>query len=74
MTWTEAHGPPVVAPKTRGFGMRMIERGLAQDLCGTVQVTFNPEGITCTLEAPLVEFVAASRTIPFPRVREMKAS
>jgi PAS domain S-box-containing protein len=74
MTWTETHGPPVVAPKTRGFGMRMIERGLAQDLCGTVQVTFNPEGITCRLEAPLVEFVAASRTIPFPRVREMKAS
>src|SRR3546814_12781774 len=31
MKWVERGGPPVTPPTRRGFGTRMIERGLAAD-------------------------------------------
>lgn len=55
MTWQETGGPPVAVPNRRGFGTRMIERGLAAELGGTVQIEFRPEGLTCTVDAPLPE-------------------
>jgi two-component sensor histidine kinase len=30
--WTEKAGPPVSPPSHKGFGMQVIERGLAQEL------------------------------------------
>ena len=51
--WAEAGGPPVVEPATRGFGLRMIERGLAAELGGTVSVDFAREGLRCVIDAPL---------------------
>ncbi|MBO9712672.1 PAS domain S-box protein [Sphingomonas sp.] len=53
--WSEAGGPPVTPPKSRGFGTRMIERGLAAELNGTVHIEFAPAGLICTLDAPLPE-------------------
>lgn len=53
MRWVEAGGPPVTPPARRGFGSRLIERGLAQDLGGEVRVEFAPAGVTCTIHAPL---------------------
>lgn len=53
MRWIEAGGPPVAPPKRRGFGSRLIERGLSQDLGGEVRVEFAPTGVTCTIRAPL---------------------
>lgn len=53
LVWSEREGPPVVAPTRRGFGSRMIERGLAAELGGTVKIAFEPEGVVCTVEAPL---------------------
>jgi two-component sensor histidine kinase len=38
-------------PERRGFGSRLIERLLAQDLNGRVRLAFDPEGVTCTVEA-----------------------
>jgi PAS domain S-box-containing protein len=55
MTWTERDGPPVVAPTRRGFGTRMIERGLAAELGGTVTIDFAPAGLVCVVDAPLPE-------------------
>lgn len=55
LTWREAGGPVVAAPSTRGFGTRMVERGLAAELQGTVKLAFEPEGVVCTLDAPLVD-------------------
>lgn len=52
MRWSEAGGPPVSAPVRRGFGSRLIERGLGQDLGGAVRVEFPPAGLTCTIQAP----------------------
>ncbi|WP_230532403.1 sensor histidine kinase [Microvirga roseola] len=53
LTWTETGGPPVVAPRRRGFGFRMIERSLAQDLDGRVEIAFAPTGVICTVNAPV---------------------
>lgn len=55
LRWAERGGPPVSAPTRRGFGSRMIERGLAAELGGTVRIDFQPEGIVCTVDAPLPE-------------------
>jgi PAS domain S-box-containing protein len=51
--WREAGGPPVVQPARRGFGSRLIERGLALELGGSVSIHFPAEGVICTLDAPL---------------------
>ena len=53
LAWRETGGPEVTAPNTRGFGSRMIERGLAAELGGTVAMTYPPEGLVCTIDAPL---------------------
>ncbi|GGD63848.1 PAS domain-containing protein [Erythrobacter arachoides] len=53
LQWTETGGPPVRAPDKRGFGTRMIERGLASELQGEVELNFRSSGIQCTITAPL---------------------
>ncbi len=53
LEWREQGGPPVVTPDRRGFGSRLIERGLAGELGGKVTLYFEPEGLRCTVEAPL---------------------
>ncbi|WP_187371514.1 sensor histidine kinase [Methylobacterium oryzihabitans] len=50
LTWTEAGGPPVAPPRRKGFGSRLIGRGLAG---GGVALRYPPEGVVCTLTAPL---------------------
>ena len=40
-------------PERRGFGTRLIERSLAQDLQGDVQIDFAPAGVVCTVDAPI---------------------
>lgn len=53
LAWTERGGPPVAVPTHRGFGTRLIERSLAQELQGRVQLAFEPMGLVCTLDAPV---------------------
>ena len=53
--WKESGGPSVSQPKHRGFGSRLVEYGLAQDLGGTAQLAFEPDGVRCTFTAPLDE-------------------
>jgi PAS domain S-box-containing protein len=53
LCWRECGGPPVHAPVRRGFGSRLIEYGLARDLGGTVDLSFNAGGVECRIEAPL---------------------
>lgn len=53
LEWRESGGPSVQPPARRGFGLRMIEHALAQDLDGQVTLEFRPSGLVCTVEAPL---------------------
>ena len=53
MVWREIDGPPVTPPKRRGFGTRLIERTLAQELNGSVAIDFARTGIVCMIDAPL---------------------
>jgi PAS domain S-box-containing protein len=55
LSWTEAGGPPVKSPIHKGFGMRMIERGLAAEFGGQVEISFEPGGLSCKLRAVLPE-------------------
>lgn len=55
LVWRESGGPAVSPPKRRGFGSRMIEQALAQDLQGDVAMDFMPDGLVCTIDAPLPE-------------------
>ena len=54
----ETAGPPVAPPAKRGFGSRMIEHGLSQDLGAEVRLNFAPDGVTCTITAPVDEIRA----------------
>ncbi|MBB5988009.1 sensor histidine kinase [Sphingobium lignivorans] len=49
--WRERGGPPVEPPTRRGFGTRLIQRGIAPGLGGAVALHFEPEGLRCTIDA-----------------------
>jgi PAS domain S-box-containing protein len=53
LTWRESGGPPVREPGRPGFGARLIQRGLAQELNAAVEVTYAAEGLVFRLSAPL---------------------
>jgi PAS domain S-box-containing protein len=53
LRWEERGGPVVAPPRQRGFGSRMIERGLAAELRGEVHLDYRPEGVICTIDAPI---------------------
>ncbi len=53
LKWTEKGGPLVNAPQKRGFGTRLIEYGLAQDLGAEIRLDFAPAGLICSINAPL---------------------
>jgi PAS domain S-box-containing protein len=59
--WTETGGPPVERPRRRGFGSRLIEQGLAQELAGEVRLSFATNGLVCIIEAPLAEVKGEAR-------------
>jgi PAS domain S-box-containing protein len=52
LAWQERKGPPVAAPRKRGFGSRLIERGLAAELDGRARVDYAAEGVRWTITAP----------------------
>jgi PAS domain S-box-containing protein len=51
--WREAGGPPVTPPTRRGFGSFLIQRVLASDFGGDVQIDYSPTGLECVLTASL---------------------
>jgi PAS domain S-box-containing protein len=54
LNWEEKDGPPVTAPAQKGFGSRVIERGLAHELEGTIHLDYRPDGLVCTMDIPLL--------------------
>ena len=53
LAWQEVGGPHVAAPGPRGFGLRLIEQGLAREISGAVAIEFPPEGLVCSWEMTL---------------------
>jgi PAS domain S-box-containing protein len=51
--WRESGGPPVAAPSRRGFGSRFVERGLAREFDGDVELDFLRDGVRCRMRIPL---------------------
>ena len=51
LTWVESGGPPVTPPTRKGFGSRLIERGLRGDLRGSASLSYEPGGLICAMEA-----------------------
>jgi PAS domain S-box-containing protein len=53
LCWRESGGPPVAEPGRKGFGSRLIEGGLAQELHGEVHLDFEPSGLICRIAMPV---------------------
>ena len=53
IVWREADGPPVTPPTRRGFGTRLIERGLSAELRSNVTLDYRVRGLKCTINAKL---------------------
>jgi two-component system, chemotaxis family, CheB/CheR fusion protein len=54
LKWVETGGPAVIPPPTRrGFGSRLLERGLPQETGGEVSLEFASRGVRCTISMPL---------------------
>lgn len=51
--WSETGGPAVQRPGRRGFGTRLLEGALADQLEGAVSLEFSPTGLSCAIEFPL---------------------
>jgi len=51
--WVEQGGPPVVAPKRRGFGSKLIEGSVAVEHGGSARLTYDPAGLRCEILMPM---------------------
>jgi two-component sensor histidine kinase len=49
LRWKEKGGPLVTPPSRKGFGSRIIERGLAHELEGAVHLDYPSDGVVCTI-------------------------
>lgn len=53
LTWRETDGPVVVPPTHKGFGSQVIERGLAHELEGKVNLAYLLGGVECIIDVPV---------------------
>jgi PAS domain S-box-containing protein len=53
LRWEEVGGPPVEPPQRKGFGSRLITRGVAHELGAAVRLKFPTTGVVCEIDAPL---------------------
>ena len=51
--------PRVAKPRHKGFGTRLLERALASDLGGRVDLDFQPSGLLCRMRGPLARISPA---------------
>ena len=61
VSWREHGGPPVRPPERQGFGWRLLVRALPQQLHGSVQLEFAPEGLRCDITALLQDLHPAPK-------------
>ncbi len=62
LRWAEAGGPPVAGPPARrGFGSRVLEGTVRDQLGGAVSLAWEPTGLVCEMKVPLGRVPAAAR-------------
>jgi PAS domain S-box-containing protein len=61
LSWNESGGPAVRPVERRGFGSRLIERGLAQELNAEVALDFATTGLKCRMRMPLSNKISATK-------------
>jgi PAS domain S-box-containing protein len=57
MSWTEDGGPPVFAPKRRGFGTVVTKEMAERSVDGRVELDYAPSGVTWRLTCPTANAV-----------------
>lgn len=55
LVWRETGGPPVTAPTRRGFGARLLERGVGTEVGGSCVLDFASSGLICRITARIGE-------------------
>ena len=63
LAWVERGGPKVVEPTRRGFGRFVIEAIAARALSGSVELRFDPEGVSCAIEGAADSTVIAQKPL-----------
>jgi two-component sensor histidine kinase len=53
IAWREFGGPPIASATTSGYGTSLIRDLIPHELGGTVDLTFAPNGVHCSIEIPL---------------------
>jgi PAS domain S-box-containing protein len=53
LVWRETGGPVVPPAPQAGFGIRLLQRGLLEGPNGHIELTFQPEGVVCKINARL---------------------
>jgi hypothetical protein len=67
MSWTESGGPPVTAPKRRGFGSIVMGVMAERSVSGTVELDYAPAGVKWRLTCPAAN---ALESADWPQARE----
>jgi PAS domain S-box-containing protein len=62
MSWTERLGPPVSAPKRRGFGTIVMEEMAEHSVGGEVDLRYPLSGLTWRLTCPIANALETERT------------
>lgn len=62
--WTERGGPSVRRPERRGFGSRIVELALPNELGGEVDVDYRVEGLHCSIRSSLAALDKADAFMP----------
>lgn len=57
--WIERGGPTIAAPGTAGFGLSLIETMARDQLYGSIEPAWNPEGLTVKLTIPVGDLFQA---------------
>jgi two-component sensor histidine kinase len=60
--WAEIGGPPVRIPARQNFGTLLIEQEFVGELRGEAHLSFEPTGVVCKLDIPLVTLIPQSST------------
>jgi PAS domain S-box-containing protein len=70
--WKETGGPPVLAPRRRGFGSTLIECTL-QAHGGKVSTRYGSEGLTADITLPLADHPVEAEAFAQPQGRDARA-